>query len=827
MMKRIGPADFNSATQAYWLATVFSGVAVLVWALFNSLLLGRAHLFEFIGLLILICITSSNPLRIPGTKAVVSASDVFIFFSVLTLGVPAAVILGAVDNFINVSQSSKRWSSRISSPALMVLSVMVSGHVFYWTLTGHAGIAANPLGETSVNLTQLIAPVIAMAVTQYLLNGLFLTVLYGLKNRCSLLRFWRVHYLWTSWTFFAAAIGTLIIYQAMARFGFLYVFLAVPVIAATYATYRVYFARVDEKTREAAEAGRLHLATVEALASAIDAKDQTTHLHIRRVQIYAAGLARVLELSPLEKKALEAGALLHDVGKLAVPDHILNKPEKLTASEFSKMMTHTSVGADIIERVGFPYPVVPIIRYHHERWDGLGYPEGLKGEDIPVTARIIAVVDTFDSAREDRPHRRGLTAEEARSLVLRRSGRHYDPRVVDAFLLHLPEFEAEIKRRGCEQSPPLTTSMNGSEAASGALAPRDSLPYLEQIKSAHREIYALYEIARTFGTSLNVSDTLAIIVDRVRNVVPWDTCVVYLYDEVRGVAQAARVAGKNEAALTGRQILRGQGVTGFVLANRHPLQQVDPSLDFAHVSLPDGEYRSMVSLPLVKDERLIGALSIYSMELADYSADHFRLLETVSRLAADALANALQHAEAESNALTDPLTGIANGRCMYLRFEQEAARARRSSTPLQVVMLDLDHFKQVNDQFGHSMGDQMLRQVASVLQAQLREYDFLARYGGDEFVAIVPDMTREQVKELCYRIETVIDRFSLDAGGGRRAQVGISTGAASYIADGETLDELLLAADRAMYKTKTEHRERLLETATEAESASLASSAVN
>jgi diguanylate cyclase (GGDEF)-like protein len=138
-----------------------------------------------------------------------------------------------------------------------------------------------------------------------------------------------------------------------------------------------------------------------------------------------------------------------------------------------------------------------------------------------------------------------------------------------------------------------------------------------------------------------------------------------------------------------------------------------------------------------------------------------RLLDTVARLASDALANAMHHAEAESHALTDPLTGLPNARCMYMRFEQEAARARRTGRPFQVVMLDLDEFKQVNDTFGHKIGDQMLREVARLLHSQLREYDFLARYAGDEFVAIVQELVGEQVEELRERIENTISKFSL------------------------------------------------------------------
>ena len=212
--------------------------------------------------------------------------------------------------------------------------------------------------------------------------------------------------------------------------------------------------RLSAKTRETEELSRIHFATAEALATAIDAKDQTTHCHVRRVQIYAAGMGEVLGLSKAEIAALKAGALLHDIGKLAVPAHIINKPGRLTPAEFEKMKIHTTVGAQILSRVDFPYPVTPIVRHHHEQWDGLGYPDGLKGEQIPITARIISVVDCFDSVREDRPFRRGMTRDEAIALLLRGSGTHFDPNVVELFIKHLPRFEAQIAALGLPQQLP-------------------------------------------------------------------------------------------------------------------------------------------------------------------------------------------------------------------------------------------------------------------------------------------------------------------------------------------------------------------------------------
>src|SRR6266850_1692753 len=568
------------------------------------------------------------------------------------------------------------------------------------------------------------------------------------------------------------------------------------------------WSRLTAKTRESEELSRLHLATAEALATAIDAKDQTTHCHVRRVQIYAAGLGEAFGLAHDEIAALKAGALLHDIGKLAVPAHIINKPGRLTPAEFEKMKIHTTVGAQILSRVDFPYPVLPIVRHHHEQWDGLGYPDGLKGEQIPITARIISVVDCFDSVREDRPFRRGMTRDEAIAFLLRGSGNHFDPNVVELFIKHLPRLEAEIAAVGLPQqlSPnEVREPLALTEVDMAQTRERGCYMAYDQIKSAHQEVYALYEIARTFGSSLDVRNTLEVLVDKVGHVVPFDTCVVYLYDELKGYATSGHVAGKNAEILATRSIAPGEGGSGFALANRSPINQLHPSLDFGGLEI-EQQYSSMASLPLFKDDMLLGALSVYSTELEQYTDDHMRLLETVTRLASDALSNAMHHAEAESNALTDPLTGLPNARYIALRFDEEASRARRNGRLFQVVMLDLDDFKIVNDTFGHKVGDKMLREMGRIIQTQLREYDFLARYAGDEFVAIVQELVGNQVEDLRHRIETAVKEFSLHVRGVGQARVGISVGTATYGVEGETLDQLLVAADQAMYRAKSCHK---------------------
>ena len=252
------------------------------------------------------------------------------------------------------------------------------------------------------------------------------------------------------------------------------------------------------------------------------------------------------------------------------------------------MKIHTTVGAQILSRVDFPYPVTPIVRHHHEQWDGLGYPDGLRGEQIPITARIISVVDCFDSVREDRPFRRGMTRDEAIAFLLRGSGTHFDPNVVELFIKHLPRFEVEIAALGLPQQLPANESQEPlalNLVDMTQTSERGSYMAYDQIKSAHQEVYALYEIARTFGSSLDVRNTVEALVDKVGHVVPFDTCAVYLYDELKGCATSAHVAGRNAKKLATRSVVPGEGVTGFALANRSPINQLHPNLDFAGIEI--------------------------------------------------------------------------------------------------------------------------------------------------------------------------------------------------------------------------------------------------
>ena len=613
-------------------------------------------------------------------------------------------------------------------------------------------------------------------------------------------------HIWRSKMLFASIIAMAACVAGFAALG-VSIFAAafVCMLIAGNIAYKFHTVILKEHTKQISEASRMHLATVEALATAIDARDQVGAGHVRRTQIYALGLGRVLNLGEDEINALRTGAVLHDIGKLAVPDHILNKPGKLTDAEMEKAKIHSSVGASILEKVGFSYPVVPTVKYHHEFWDGTGYPEQLKGSNIPLTARILTIADAFDSLRGARPYRAAVSREDACKHLRALTGTQFDPKLVTVFLKNLRDFEDEIAAEG------LAYDQTGESSIEQQVMweEPDSGGYVEQIKSANREVYTLYEMAREFSSSLDHKETLSLFTNNVREFVPFDTCVVYLLDESGEFATAVHAEGNNGSALLGKQIKVGEGATGYALKNRRSVENVDPAMDFAFCREDfSHEYAGMVSLPLIADERLIGAVSLYSIELAVYQEEHLRLLETISRTAADAILKSVKHEETTAYALTDPMTSLPNARSLQQQFEKEVARARRAGNSFQVLVLDLDGFKAVNDTFGHKAGDKMLKEVSRVIKEQLREYDFLARYGGDEFVALIPETGSSDVLELCRRIESAVSEFDLPIGPDSVAKVGVSLGAASYPNHGETFDQMIIAADKAMYSTKAFRKQR-------------------
>ena len=566
-----------------------------------------------------------------------------------------------------------------------------------------------------------------------------------------------------------------------------------------------------ERRRHVEEMAEIHMNTIESLAIAIDAKDQTTHGHVRRTQIYATQMGKLFNVSESELRALHAGALLHDIGKLAVPEYILNKPGKLTEAEFAKMKIHPTVGGDILKRVNFPYPVEDIVRYHHEKWDGSGYPKGLKAEGIPLVARIISVVDFYDATRCDRPYRKGMKREESLALLRSMVGNAFDPKVVDMFIQHVEEFDRMIDSQDIREQVASAATEDTQTARSRmpVLAP-DILGVAEEgspfrsISEAQREVFALHEIAQTIGSSLNLSDTVTLVANKLRAIVPFDTCVIYLVDDPSGKAIAAHVVGEEVEVFKRRRINIGDGITGWVIANSRSMCNASPDLDL--IGIPDEivkRFRGVLVSPLQREDGAFGAIALYSQSRTSYTTEHVRLLESVCQHASSALNNALTYEKTRESALIDPLTELPNARGFYMMLEQRIAECQRMNRePLAVVCMDIDDFKVVNDKYGHSIGDRLLASVAGVVRRELRQMDILTRYAGDEFVAIMPMASSKMAVSISERMRNAVEEQLFSVRTGTMVGLGVSLGVACFPDDGETSEELLSAAARRMQTDK-------------------------
>ena len=576
-----------------------------------------------------------------------------------------------------------------------------------------------------------------------------------------------------------------------------------PMVFLIHRSYEAYMERLERQKRHASLVSDLHLRTIETLAIAIEAKDQTTHDHLKRVQIYAIEIGRELGLSEPDLQALRAAAVLHDIGKLAVPEHILSKPGRLTPEEFDKMKIHPIVGAEIVERARFPYPVAPMIRAHHEKWDGTGYPEGLKAEGIPIGARILAVVDCLDALASDRQYRRAMPIDRAMQEVALRSGRDFDPAVVTVLQRRYRELEA-IARQAKVEPLKLSTgynAVNGSQAAVSAdvdQSPPPTPQFVHSIGAAREEVHKLFELAQEIGNSLEMRETFQVLSRGLQPLVPYDAVAVFL--DKNGHLVPQYLHGPDASVCTSLSFMPGSGITGWVVANSKPAVNCDPAREGPTMH----RFGSMIAVPLSGRQGVLGAISLYNRKRAAYGADHLRLLNAIAPKLSLALENGLTFKRAEDSATTDYLTGLPNAHSLFLHLDRELEVSRCLAAPLGVLVCDLNGFKQINDTLGHLTGNKLLHAVARALESKCREYDYVSRMGGDEFVVVCSGLERNTLAQRIPELKTAIQEAGRSVTGDNA--LGASFGCAVFPEDGKTADELLAAADRQMYQDKAHQK---------------------
>jgi putative nucleotidyltransferase with HDIG domain len=636
--------DWRSTPSIYQTVVTVAGACIWMGAAAG---LFATHLWreQVIGLLLLLLVFVVSmflhvfPMpwgaKLTQEKLTFSLSDAIILLVACWYGPYLAVVIGGMEGFATSRRAVRRLSSNLFSSGMMAITVGAAAG----TLRIVLGAGGSYWGKQS--MLAVAVSLLAASMVHIVVNTGLLSTLLALRHGNPIISTWKRTFLWAAPMFLPTGAAASLMYLALQYNLLIMLVIGVPVLLALYLGHRQSSNGVKERIDLMEKS---HRETIEALAVAINAKDEVTHGHVLRVQIYAAGVARILGCTESEVEALKAGSLLHDIGKLAVPDYILNKPGKLTAEEFEKMKTHTLVGAQILGRVDFPYPVVPIVRHHHERWDGKGYPDGLKAELIPLTARILSVVDCFDAVREDRQYRKAMTRVEAIKFIMDGSGTMYDPRVVGTFITHLPEFEAEILAHrddpvptfGIEPEEQLSASARLVPPAAGLAEPAEQKD--AQREFSHRETKSLYEMARAINAAGSRDATINVLMEKLSVMVGYDCCVVTLEDAESGEFVATHAEGSNGPLLIGRKTAIGEGVTGWVLANQKPFCNTDPKLDLAPALAGKfAGFKTLAVYPILKDGRTIGTLGLYSAELSEYGPEKQALLGEVTELMGNAI----------------------------------------------------------------------------------------------------------------------------------------------------------------------------------------------
>ena len=583
---------------------------------------------EFFLFAILTLVSGRFTLKIPSVESHCSPSEMFTFTNVLLFGPEAGAITLAADSLLLAWQRKFTPAQTLFNFANLALSVWLAGTLFFRI----AGIA--PMFRTGIGpSTDLILPLALLAATYYVVNTGLLAAAIALARRRSVFLVWRENFLFLGPGYAAGVCVALLLVVALNQVNFSVLAVVPPLLLLFYVTMRSSFGRVEDAKGHVAALNKLYLSTVETLATAIDAKDEVTHGHIRRVQIAAVALAREMGITDGPAiQAIEAAALLHDTGKIAVPEHILNKPGKLTPAEFERMKLHAPIGAEILSAIDFPYPVVPIVRHHHESWDGTGYPDRIAGEAIPIGARILSVVDCFDALTSDRPYRRRMTNADAIAILLERRGTMYDPAVVDTFIRN----HERIMPAADPAPHPISRTLSDTRAAQDVPEPAASLQPDALIQS---EVLAVASLARAVSGEAGIADVGALTWMMLRSVLSCESMALFVYDEKHDAVLAQYAAGAHAAAIRGTRLTVGSGVAGWAAANRRFVLNSDPAIDLgAPIAAAVPPLRSCLSMPLEHQGALVAVVSLYASGSSAFTDDHARLLTLLAPSLATSIA---------------------------------------------------------------------------------------------------------------------------------------------------------------------------------------------
>jgi len=605
------------ATKAYLGSVLAAGTSVVAWSIWHW---HSQDLFRFLVYLAISGLASGMKVVLPSLNGTMSANFLFVLIGVAELSLPETLVMGCLGIAVQ-SIWHARQRPRPVQVAFNMASMALAVAAAHWVFN---------LPWFREN--RMEAPIVLglAAAVFFVANTFLVALIIAFTEWKPVWQVWKQGYFWTFPAYLVgAALAALT--TGMSRWiGWQTSLLILPVLYLIHNFQKLNVERLEEAKRlaekekqHANEKSSIHLRTIEALAMAIEAKDGTTHDHLERVQVYAIEVGKELGLTEAELEAVRAASILHDVGKLAVPEYIISKPGKLTPAEFEKMKIHPVVGAQILDQVQFPYPVSPIVRSHHEKWDGSGYPDGLSGEAIPIGARILSAVDCLDALASDRQYRRALPLPEAMAVVARDSGKSFDPRVVEVLQRRYVDLEQSARRSQHDDRPKLQTDLKierGAAPAAGFAAGDDSTQkVMDDVARLHEKItdFSYAEIFGELAKNLKVGigfDALAVFVEKNETLEP-----VY----VQGLAAAM---------LSQLKVPMGQGLVGWVAENHKAIVNANPTVEPGFFQPSDGGagLTSALACPVESERGPLGVVCLYRVQRDGFTSEHLRILQALS-----------------------------------------------------------------------------------------------------------------------------------------------------------------------------------------------------
>ena len=771
--------DLPSKLKVYIILLTGFAAPIIIWA--AKQLLTVPYNSGWIVLTFLALLTVPFFQLLPSAKATISIGDTYIMAIAMLFGV-APCIAATFCHTLLISvfaQRPKVYAYRV----VFNISSTIVGALLY-------GSVFQLMSQGNTNLPEVILPAAVLTTTYFLVNSTLTSIAISWSIKESFPKYWAKNCIPLALDFSVSAVAATII-VALKHFSDYVPLAAAPFVGIVWGWNRLNKARAMEAEAHLKEQEQLYLRTVESLALAVDAKDQTTYGHIRRVRIYAMGLAEYCGIKDeSELRAIETGSLLHDIGKIAIDDYILNKPGRLTDQEFEKIKMHASAGDEILQQVRFPFPVAKYVRCHHERWDGRGYPDGLKGEEIPLGARILAIADAFDAIRFSRPYKLSLAKDETIDILRTQAGTVYDPELIEIFLEHIDELEDKAISES-ENVPELSFRKH-SEAINRTISKHSYNPIIHRDIAA--ELVQMSEFCNAVSGHLDLKEILQIFTRRIERILTYTTCAFFL-DNGDDRLCAVYASGKNSELLQGKFMEMGKGISGWVAAYKRPMINTGPALEFKNIQGDFSSFTDVLAVPIVHDDKSVGTISLYTQKPMPYTQYDLNILQTLAGFLAPMISESKKFGAQDSEVI-DPTTQIHRIPYLTAIGPQLISFAAKNRSPVSLIYLEIKNLAQINRIFGEVLTNSILQKIAECIKPELRETDILVRYGQQGFVAFLPGVRDQHASRCVQRLKQQIRSEVPVAAMG--FPIDCRAGISSFPKNGATVFALLQSAQENM-----------------------------